>query len=100
MEYTSFSKTGLLLVSGRKCGVFGKCLSGQILLITVDGYALAAPFYFVSTWKKLVVPLEKLHPGDIPTGQNDLGIEEGQFEKEANGLIGEFTGMAEMGCAG
>jgi hypothetical protein len=49
---------------------------------------------------KLVFPLEKLHPVDIPAGQNDLGIEEGQFEKEANGLIDEFTGMAKMGCAG
>ena len=36
---------------------------------------------------KSVFPLEKLHPVDIPAGQNDLGIEEGQFEKEANGLI-------------
>ena len=32
---------------------------------------------------------------DTPAGQNDFGVEEGQFEKEAISLIDEFTGMAE-----
>jgi len=47
----------------------------------------------------------------VAQGGNDFGVqyylsptgirnEEGQFEKEASGLIDKFTGMAEMGCAG
>jgi len=94
-----FRKNLSITISGRKCGVFGQCLSGQILLITADGYGLPAPFYFVARGTS-VFPLEKFYPVDMPTGQNDLGIEERQFEKEANCLIDEFTGMAEMGCAG